>query len=102
MSGKTQCSTDIPSSTLRARSAIECSLRCDGLLEECCAFNFIKEELSCELFDNVTSSNCTEMSGCTLYTVRKLFLIKYFLGPIIICGHVRVTQDYGAFVLIRA
>ena len=72
VSGQIQCSTDIPSATLRARSAIECSLRCVGLLDECCTFNFIKEELACELFDKVTSSNCTDASGCTLYKVNTL------------------------------
>ena len=76
LSGQTQCSTDIPSATLTARSARQCSLSCVGLQDECCAFNYIEEEMSCELFDNVTSSNCTEMSGCTLYQVKVIKRIK--------------------------
>ena len=71
LSGKAQCSTDIPSATLRARSAIECSLSCEGLQDECCAFNFIKDKLTCELYDNVMYNNCTVGSACALYKVNK-------------------------------
>ena len=68
LSGSTQCCTSVPSSTLGARSAAECSLRCVELQDCCLAYNFKEIGMMCELFDNVVSmSNCNAVSGCSFY-----------------------------------
>ena len=72
VAGRSQCSTDQPFLTQRARSIIECSILCTQLLDEgCAAFNFKKDVFSCELFFWVKRYN-VELPGCTLYEVQSI------------------------------
>ena len=70
-SGVPKCSADPTFLTQRARSSIECSLRCLALSADggCVAFNFKQDTLSCELFNALSGVNYANVAGCALYKV---------------------------------
>ena len=84
LSGNTQCCTSVPSSTLGARSAGECSLRCVGMQASCLGYNFREIGMTCELFNSVASTgSCNAVSGCSFYLQVKVH-VRVEVLPLIV------------------
>ena len=70
VAGETQCSTDLPVIVSQgSTSEVDCAHQCMDLLRnDCAGFNYRKNALVCQMFNETTSSHST-IQGCTLYQV---------------------------------